>query len=91
MDTIRMNQKIPFDDDPELFEYLSQFGDRARAYQARKLMLLGLVQLRNLGGPQPEVSIPAATSVTETITPEEENAGGSEDELIASAGVDDLF
>ena len=84
VEQIRMNQKIPRVEDPELYEYLSKFNDRGRAYQARKLMLLGLVQLRKLNGG--ELDVMPHPSGQKDISIEKD-----EFDLIADAGVGDLF
>lgn len=82
-DSIRMNQIISMDEDPELFEFLSRFS-KGKPYQARKLMLLGLVQLGKLNGG--EVDIMPAPSGQKDITAEKD-----EFDLISDAGVGDLF
>lgn len=82
-DSIRMNQIISMDEDPELFEFLSRFS-KGKPYQARKLMLLGLVQLGKLKGG--EVDIMPAPSGQKDITAEKD-----EFDLISDAGVGDLF
>jgi len=82
-DTIRMNQKISRSDDQEIFDYLNGFGERNRAAQARKLMLLGLVQLNRLSsGVQEPMEIPARTR---------EPVKDDEQELIVNSGVGGLF
>lgn len=87
---IRMNQKIPQAEDPELFQYLSQFPDRGRAYQARKLMLLGLVQLGRLNGQK--MAVDSGTASNAHSLTQASNAGmKSEYDLIADAGVAELF
>ena len=82
--SIRMNQIISLDEDPELFEFLSKFS-KGKPYQARKLMLLGLVQLGKLNGGDVAMQQPIATV--------ENNAYAIKDEydLIADAGVAELF
>lgn len=85
LEEIRMNQKIPKVEDPELYEYLSKFNSRGRAYQARKLMMLGLVQLGMLNGGESFPHKPS--SEPEGIEDEAMN----ENELIGAAGVDALF
>lgn len=84
VEQIRMNQKIPRVEDPELYEYLSQFNDRGRAYQARKLMLLGLVQLGKLNGGEVDI-VPPPSDQTEVAAEKDEF------DLISEAGVADLF
>ena len=84
-DLIRMNQRIPRAEEPEIFDYLSQFSERTRAAQARKLMLLGLVEMNRLGSgvPAPEVQ----TSINEPDIP----AANDDSDLIVQSGVNDLF
>ena len=86
VEQIRMNQKIPRKEDPELYEYLSMFSDRGRAYQARKLMLLGLVQLGKLNGQ----AMTGNTKQKEIHQPRQADVD-NELELISQAGVDTLF
>lgn len=84
-DTIRMNQRIPRAEEPEIFDYLSRFTDRVRAAQARKLMLLGLVEMNRLG---------AGVSVPEMKAPIKEPdlpAVNDDSDLIVQSGVNDLF
>ena len=82
--SIRMNQIISMDEDPELFEFLKKFS-KGKPYQARKLMLLGLVQLGKLNGGDVAMQQPVAAV--------EKNADAIKDEydLIADAGVAELF
>lgn len=87
-DLIRMNQKIVRAEDPEIYDYLNGFGDRARAAQARKLMLLGLVELSRLSG-----GTPAATPVIPSpqVQPEVTTAANNEQSLIVESGLNTLF
>lgn len=84
-DLIRMNQRIPRAEEPEIFDYLSQFSERARAAQARKLMLLGLVEMNRLGSgvPAQEVMIPSSEP--------ELPAANDDSDLVVQSGVNDLF
>jgi|GEM_PF-1390718 len=86
VEQIRMNQKIPRTEDPELYDYLSSFSDRGRAYQARKLMLLGLVQLGKLNG-QAMNGNNKQNEFNQSPQAKIEN----EFELISQAGVEALF
>jgi hypothetical protein len=81
--SIRMNQIISMEEDPELFDFLKRFS-KGKPYQARKLMLLGLVQLGRLNGGE---------AVTMTHQYSNEDIGNEKDEfdLISDAGVGDLF
>ena len=81
--SIRMNQIISMEEDPELFEFLRRFS-KGKPYQARKLMLLGLVQLGKLNGG--EVDILPHPSGQKDISIEKD-----EFDLISDAGVGDLF
>lgn len=81
--SIRMNQIISMEEDPELFEFLRRFS-KGKPYQARKLMLLGLVQLGKLNGG--EVDILPHPSGQKDISTEKD-----EFDLISDAGVGDLF
>lgn len=82
--SIRMNQIISMEEDPELFAFLRKFN-KGKPYQARKLMLLGLVQLGKLNGGEMDIQMPA------TPIHSDENTKKSEYELIGNAGLDDLF
>lgn len=82
-DSIRMNQIISMEEDPELFEFLRRFS-KGKPYQARKLMLLGLVQLGKLNGG--ELDVMPHPSGQKDISIEKD-----EIDLIADAGVGELF
>lgn len=87
-DQIRMNQKIVRAEDPEIYDYLNGFGERARAAQARKLMLLGLVELSRLsGGQQAAQTIPSPTLASS----EDIAAANDEQSLIVESGLSTLF
>ena len=90
---IRINQKIVSEEDPEVFDYLAQFTERSRAYQARKLMLLGLLQLNRIGSNDLNIE-PARDEMDsgkEKAPVEAGAAGADETDLIVGAGVADLF
>lgn len=85
-DTLRMNVIVPEVDDPEIFQYLSNFSSRTRASQARKLMLLGLVQLNSLGGVDTSLDLVGnSPRLTEQKPPSDEQ------ELIVNSGLNTLF
>lgn len=82
--SIRMNQIISMEEDPELFDFLRRFS-KGKPYQARKLMLLGLVQLGKLNGGEMEFQPEAIQTQIKDVTSKDEF------DLISDAGVADLF
>tara|TARA_R110002153_G_scaffold169050_1_gene321863 strand:- start:1787 stop:2044 length:258 start_codon:yes stop_codon:yes gene_type:complete len=83
-DEIRTQVTVKGVRDPVLYDYLSQFPIKDRAYNMTKLMTLGLLVERG-GIPSPSSRI-APSEITEQAV-----ANDSSQDLMLGAGLSDLF